>query len=187
MDYEIRVERPDDVDAIATVVAAAFGSPFEAQMVADIRASGDFVPELSLVAEHDGEIVGHVLVSSVALHDGDNHHRVPCLSPLAVVSTHERQGIGSALVRDVVARVDALGEPFVVLEGSPAYYGRLGFEYSVPFGVHITLPDWAPPEAAQISRLSHYDPAIRGLVVYPKAALDAIEADPHDARTPRPE
>jgi len=179
----IRVEQAADVDAIAAVVDAAFGSPYESQMVADIRASSDFVPELSLVAELDGVVVGHVMVSYVGLRDGERRHRIACLSPLAVEPAHQRRGIGSALVRDVVARCDARGEPFVVLEGSPAYYGRLGFEPSVPLGIRFTLPDWAPPEAAQISRLRNYDPEIRGLVVYPKAVLDAIAADPDDQRT----
>jgi putative acetyltransferase len=177
METLIRPERAEDVDAIAGVVAAAFGSPVNAQMVADIRASDAFIPGLSLVADVDGVVVGHVMVSYVALYDGSARHRICCLSPLAVAPPHQRRGIGSALVRDVVSRVDALGEPFVVLEGSPVYYGRLGFESSIACGVRIHLPDWAPPEAAQIYRLRNYDPAIRGLVVYPKAVLDAIAAD----------
>jgi putative acetyltransferase len=177
VEAEIRAERADDVDAIARVVEAAFRSPTEARMVANIRASSDFIPELSLVAEDHGVVVGHVMVSYVALHDVAARRRVCCLSPLAVVPERQREGIGSALVRDVVERVDARGEPFVVLEGSPAYYGRLGFESSVAYGVRINLPDWAPPEAAQIYRLRNYDPSLRGLVVYPKAVLDAIAAD----------
>ena len=81
----------------------------------------------------------------------------------------QRRGIGAALVGAVTALVDASGEPLVVLEGRPAYYGRLGFEFSVPHGIHIKLPDWAPREAAQMMRLTNYDPAIRGTVVYPPA------------------
>ncbi|MSO78131.1 MAG: hypothetical protein EXQ79_00810 [Acidimicrobiia bacterium] len=77
--------------------------------------------------------------------------------------------MGSALVRDVTARADARGERLVVLEGSPLYYPRFGFEPSAPLGIHITLPSWAPPEAAQVLRLAKYDPSIRGRVVYPPA------------------
>jgi putative acetyltransferase len=65
----------------------------------------------------------------------------------------------------------------VVLEGSPAYYGRLGFEHSMRYGIVIPLPEWAPPEAAQVMRLSAFDPAdpsLRGTVVYP-AAFDGLE------------
>jgi hypothetical protein len=48
-------------------------------------------------------------------------------------------------------------EPLIVLEGSPGYYSRFGIEYAVPFGITIELPDWAPPEAVQVLRLSRYD------------------------------
>jgi putative acetyltransferase len=113
------------------------------------------------------------MVSYTALHDTAARYRIPMLSPLAVAPDAQRRGIGSALVRAVAALVDARGEPLIVLEGSPAYYGRLGFEYSVPYGIRITLPEWAPPEAAQILRLRTYDPAVRGLVVYPPA-FDAV-------------
>ena len=172
-DLTIRPETPADHVAIGAVVEAAFGSAVEARLVEAIRASEHFVPELSLVAEFDGRVVGHVMVSYTALHDTAARYRIPMLSPLAVAPDAQRRGIGSALVRAVAALVDARGEPLIVLEGSPAYYGRLGFEYSVPYGIRITLPEWAPPEAAQILRLRTYDPALRGLVVYPPA-FDAV-------------
>jgi putative acetyltransferase len=152
------------------VVAAAFGSEAEARLVANIRASDNFVSEWSLVAELAGEVVGHVMVSYVGLRGEDGTDcAVPSLSPLAVAPAWQRQGIGSRLVPAVVARVDERGEPLVVLEGSPVYYARFGFEHSVPHGVHITLPSWAPAEAAQLVRLRAYDPSVRGQIVYPPA------------------
>jgi putative acetyltransferase len=168
-DVTIRTERPDDREAIAEVVAAAFGSPAEARLVEALRSSSSFVPDWSVVAEVLGRVVGHVMVTYATLRDDATEHRIACLSPLAVAPDLNGRGIGSALVRAVTARVDEDGEPLVVLEGSPLYYGRLGFEHSVPHGIHITLPDWAPPEAAQIMRLRNYDASIRGHVVYPPA------------------
>jgi putative acetyltransferase len=173
-DVTIRAERAEDVDAITDVVADAFRSPIEARLAIAIRASPNFVPEWSLVAELRGRIVGHLMVSYVELQDERTTRRIASLSPMSVARDLHRRGIGSALIRAVVARVDEAGEPMVVLEGDPAYYGRLGFEYAVPHGIHITLPDWAPPEAAQITRLTAYDPAIRGRVVYPPA-FDGLE------------
>lgn len=79
----IRAETRDEFDAIETVVAGAFDSPMEAQLVVDIRNSPDFVPAWSLVAEHDGVVVGHVMVSYVRLVDDGTEHRVPGLSPAA--------------------------------------------------------------------------------------------------------
>jgi putative acetyltransferase len=166
----IRPERPEDARAIGEVVTAAFGSPVEARLVEAIRASTHFIPELSLVAERDGAgVVGHVMISHATLDDADAHHRIATLSPLAVAPDVQGQGIGSTLVREVTSRADALGEPLVVLEGSPAFYGRLGFEPASRHGIHIHLPSWAPPEAAQVRLLQHHTPILRGQVLYPPA------------------
>lgn len=175
IDVTIRAEGPKDTREIADVVSGAFGSPTEARLVEAIRASENFIPELSLVAEHDGHVVGHVMISFVTLHDDHTRHRIATLSPLAVAPDIQGQGIGSALVREVTARADALREPLVVLEGSPAFYGRLGFEHAALYGIHITLPSWAPAEAAQVLRLGTYDPTIRGQVVYPPAFNNVSE------------
>jgi putative acetyltransferase len=177
-DLVIRAERAEEFETIAAVVTAAFGSPAEAELIDLIRASPNYVPEWALVAETDGRIVGHTMVSWVGLApegDATDMRRIPCLSPLAVVPTYERRGVGSALVHAVAARVDDAGEPFVVLEGASEYYGRLGFEFSVPLGIHIKLPGWAPPESAQLRRLRAYDPSIRGQLVYPPAYDGVLE------------
>jgi putative acetyltransferase len=168
-DLEIRGESPDDRGAISQVVAAAFGSDAEPRLVEAIRASPSFVGELSLVALLDHRIVGHVMVSIATLRHGDAVHRIANLSPLAVTPDAQRRGIGSALVRSVTSRANDLGEPLVVLEGSPAFYRRLGFEYSVPYGIYMTLPSWAPPQASQVIRLDNYQPHLRGRVEYPSA------------------
>ena len=172
----IRRETAADHAAIGEVVAAAFGSEAEAQLVEAIRASDAYVPELALVAELEGSVVGHVMVSFVGLDDlAGNVRTIASLSPLAVAPDRQGQGIGTALVAAVTAEADRRGEPVVVLEGNPKYYGRLGFEPSAPQGITITLPSWAPPEAAQMMRLGSYDPAIRGHVIYPPAFDGVIE------------
>jgi putative acetyltransferase len=168
-----RPEVPTDFDAIAEVVSRAFGSAREARLVAAIRASPNYVPTWSVVATVDGRVVGHVMVSYATLLDGSIERPIPTLSPLAVDPDHQRRGIGAALVRAVATNVEDTGEPLIVLEGSPWYYSKLGFEHCVPLGITIKLPDWAPAEAAQVLRLSGYDPAVRGLVVYPPA-FDAV-------------
>ena len=173
----IRPESPDDRDAIRQVVASAFESEAEAQLVDRIRASPEYVPEMALVAELDGQIVGHVMISYAVIGNDDGERRISMLSPLAVLPEFQRAGIGSALVRASLAIADAHDEPMVILEGSPAYYGRLGFEHSVNYGIEIHLPDWAPLEAAQVVRLTSFDPddsTLRGTVVYP-AAFDDLE------------
>ena len=172
----MRGERPVDRDAIALVVAAAFNSPVEARLVDAIRASPNFVAEWSLIAEMDGEIVGHVMCSFVTLRSASGERPIVSLSPLAVAPLHQGAGIGGALVRAVAARVEEAGEPMIVLEGNPKYYGRFGFEPATPLGINVRLPDWAPPEAAQVLRLREYDASVRGDIVYPPA-FDAVNHD----------
>jgi putative acetyltransferase len=114
------------------------------------------------------------MVTYATLVDGPTERPVASLSPLSVDPEHQGRGVGSALVRAVTAVVDAAGEPLVVLEGSPWYYARFGFEGSVPLGITITLPVWAPAEASQVLRLARYDPSIRGHLRYP-AAFDVLD------------
>ncbi len=180
-DVEIRLEQISDHQQIRRVVAEAFGSDVEPDLVERIRASPEFVPEMALVAEigdaDDRQIVGHVMISAAVIRHAEGARRIVMLSPLAVTSTHQRRGIGGALVRAVTAIADQLGEPLVVLEGSPKYYPRFGFEPADRHGITIHLPDWAPPEAAQVMLLSAYDspdPTLSGTVVYPPA-FDGVE------------
>jgi putative acetyltransferase len=78
--------------------------------------------------------------------------------------------VGTALIEHALAAADRAGEPLVVLEGSPDYYGARGFEFAGDHGLSLPLPDWAPRAAAQVALLSTYDPddvTLRGRVVYP--------------------
>lgn len=173
----IRPESLDDHAAIRQLVTAAFGSAVEADLVDRIRASTEYVAEWALVAEDDGGIVGHVMVSHAILRNADDEREISMLSPLAVLPDRQRSGIGSALVHAVLDAANERGEPLVVLEGNPIFYGRLGFEHSEVYGISIDLPTWATPEAAQVIRLSTYDPddpTLRGHVIYP-IAFDGLE------------
>jgi putative acetyltransferase len=118
---KVRDERPEDREAVRRVEEAAFGRTEEADIVDALR--GDPAWALSLVAVADGEIVGHLLLSR-----GD---RAMTLGPLAVLPEHQRSGVGAALMREGLARMD---EP-VVLLGHPAYYTRFGFRPAGPEGI----------------------------------------------------
>lgn len=146
-----------------------------------IHDSLNFVPELSLVAENDGAIIGHVMLSYVELAAADSVHRVLTLSPVSVVPAEQRKGAGSALIKSALHRAGEHGEPMVILEGSPNYYGRLGFKDARDFGVFFDLPEWAPPNAGQMYKLANYDPAIKGKVRYPPAFAAAESLRPQMA------
>lgn len=163
----IRPETPADHDAVAAVVEAAFGGPAHARLVAALRAEPSYRPSRALVAIEGDRVVGYVLVTDATRVDGATVGPVANLSPLAVAPDRQGAGIGSALVAAVLATCDAEGEPAVVLEGAPGYYGRLGFEPAAPHGLVLPLPDWAPPEAAQLHRLTAWPGSLPGTVTYP--------------------
>lgn len=170
-DVVIETERPADHAAAAQVVRRAFADqPQVAGMVSAIRESPRYRSGLAFVARVEDQVVGFVMLSGTDLVDEEGIRRdVLTLTPLAVLPEFERRGIGSALVATAIAEADRRLEPLVVLEGSPRYYGRLGFRFASDFGIHMDLPDWAPPEAAQVYPLSNYDPRVRGRVEYPPA------------------
>ena len=117
------------------------------------------------------------MISHAVIRNDDGDRRISMLSPLAVDPAHQRRGIGRALVEASLQIADSLGEPIVILEGSPAYYGPLGFEHSIRYGIEIHLPSWAPSEAAQVKLLTSFDAGrsdLRGTVVYP-AAFDGLD------------
>ena len=165
----IRPERPADFPAIRALVAGAFGSDAEADLVEAIRASEHYIAEMALVAELDGQVIGHVMISGATLRSSAGDRSIVMLSPLAVTPSHQKTGVGSALVRAAAAIADERAEPLCVVEGDPAYYGRFGFEPSYQHGIEITVPDWAPREAGQVLRLAAYDSSLTGSVVYPPA------------------
>src|SRR5882724_2480829 len=100
----IRPESTADFDQIADVVTRAFGRPGVAELVRLIRASDNYVPALSLIAERDGRIIGHIMLSHCTLEDNSRLHRVLMLSPLAVDPQLQGQGIGSRLIQEAIRR-----------------------------------------------------------------------------------
>jgi putative acetyltransferase len=166
----IRPEEPSDYAAINNVVTDAFGRPNEAKLVRLLRASDVYLPDLTFVAEDEGEIVGHIMLSYAELH-GTGPDRVLSLAPLAVKPERQRDGIGIALTSAALEAADARGEPLVIVLGHAEYYPRFGFEPARSHG--IEPPDDAiPDEVFMVRRLRAYDPAIRGRIVYP-APFDA--------------
>ena len=168
-ELNINREQPTDNSDIRDLLVAAFESEAEGDLVEKIRASDDYIQDLSLVAMQQGVVVGHIMISRVGLVDGGTRREVHSLAPVAVAPQFQRQGIGGRLVRAATEAADGRGLALVLLEGNPAYYSRFGFEYAAPHGIHFDLPDWAPPEAGQVIRLTNYDASLRGRVVYPPA------------------
>lgn len=156
----IRREQPDDIPAITEVHAAAFDTELEANLVTTLRASDAWLPPLSLVAEDHGRIVGHVVCTRAHIAG------VPALGlgPLGVRPSHQKSGVGSALMHAVLGAADALDEPVVVLLGHTDYYPRFGFEPAIRHGIESPDSSWG--EHFQARLLSTYDSSMRGAFAY---------------------
>jgi putative acetyltransferase len=162
----VNVRRADaaDLEAALAVHRAAFGRHDEAEMAAAIVESSQFPPELSLAAVVGDRIAGHVISSWVGL-EGSNR-RLLQLGPIGVLPELQGQGIGSALVRASLDGTRALGEPLLLLEGNPAYYGRFGFVRADELGL-IPPPEALYDWAFQVAVLDEAAELPRGRVVYP--------------------
>jgi putative acetyltransferase len=131
----IRPERPEDHEAVARLVEQAFGQPDEARLVAALRNSPAFLPELSLVALDAGRVVGHVLFPRVEVKSPLASHPALALAPLAVLPAFQNRGIGSSLVRRGLADARERGHGVVIVLGHPGYYPRFGFVPAEPLGI----------------------------------------------------
>ena len=158
----IRAARPEDAAAIRRVHEEAFGRPAEADLVEALEAEGRTV--MSLVATIDDElVVGHVLVSLA--HVGET--AILALAPLGVLPEHREGGHGHALVRAAVATARETAFPVMVVIGSPAYYGKLGFEPARRLG--LKPPFKIARETWRAVRLPAWDDTLRGTVRYADA------------------
>jgi putative acetyltransferase len=122
------------------------------------------VPELCLVAIHQGSVVGHIAFSRARLAFGP---QVLALAPMGVLPEHQFHGAGSALVSDALRRAAETPFPLVVVLGHADYYPRFGFESADALG--IEAPFDVPTEAWMAYRLPRYTPDARGTLVYPEA------------------
>jgi putative acetyltransferase len=138
----IRTEQVMDIPKIDAVNRAAFASATEAAIVDVLRSSAENVT--SLVAEEDGEILGHIMFSPVQL-IGAADVCATALAPMAVTPDRQRAGIGSALVRAGLEECRRLGIDAVFVVGHPTYYPRFGFKSasSLGFVCEFDVPDEA--------------------------------------------
>ena len=159
----IRPAADGDAGAVREVLLAAFPSAAEADLVEQLAADGDLA--LSFVAAVDGKVVGHIAFSRMAVFaDGE---RVPALglAPVAVLPSHQKQGIGGRLIERGLAAANGRGAAIAFVVGDADYYGRFGFrcETAAPFaspyaGPHF-MAQWLSSPRVPSSGQAEYAPA----------------------------
>jgi predicted N-acetyltransferase YhbS len=127
MSILIRQEQPADYPAVFALVEQAFrdlkiSDHTEQYLVERLRKSDAFIPELSLVAEDNGKIVGHILLTKLKIQNGQQEFESLSLAPVAVLPEYQRQGIGAMLIEEAHRVAKSLGYTSVILVGHENYY-----------------------------------------------------------------
>ncbi len=148
----IREERSSDLKTINEINDLAFGQPQEALVINKIRASGAEI--LSLVAEIDDRVVGHIFFSPAEIEYNDEKIVGMGLAPMAVLPEFQKKGIGKALINESLNILNKKQTAFIIVLGHPAYYPKFGFERASKYGIKCQWQD-VPDEAFMIMILNH--------------------------------
>lgn len=138
--FAIREEEIRDREAVRGVNAAAFGGGAEGALVQQLYDDGEVL--IGLVAEVEGQVVGHILFSRLPIETEQGSVVAAALAPLAVLPEWQRQGIGTALVREGLTLCRERRVLAVVVLGDPGYYGRFGFRAELASGLQTP---WSGP------------------------------------------
>ena len=133
----IRQAREEDAEAVRALNDAAFGTPEEAQIVAQLAKSGDSLA--SLVAHNDHEILGHVQFFKIAV---DGEDVAAGLGPMSVSPEYQNEGIGGGLIRFGLTMMEGQGRALVFVLGHPDYYPKFGFSPEI---AEAFLAPWSGP------------------------------------------
>jgi len=168
----IRTEEVKDYPEVYTLNYEAFGGrDDESKLIEKIRQSKFFVPELSLVAELEGKIVGNIVLSKASVVGEQEVHEVIVLAPIAVKPGLQKKGIGGELIQEGLRRCRNLGYSLVLLIGHPEYYPRYGFQSARQYQLELRqfeVPDhvFMVRELVEGALMN-----IRGELKYPDAFL----------------
>ncbi len=139
----LRPAKPDELGIILDIHRQAFGRELEALVAEKLTILPEYLPDLSLVAETEEGIVGHVMLSLFHHENPDWERRIVALGPIGVLPHLQREGIGSALMRGAIERAAGAGYRGIALLGHPTYYPRFGFRPASTWGISFSydVPD----------------------------------------------
>ena len=172
MNLIIRQEKDSDHQAVFDLIEKAFrmmekSDHQEHFLVEKLRNSEAFVPELSLVAEFGGKIIGHILLTKIKIISGDKSFDSLALAPVSVSPSVQKKGVGKELMKAAHRKAKDLGYKSIVVVGHPEYYPKFGYEKLQKYS--IELPFEVPPEAAMIVEIAQNGlQGVSGKVEYAK-------------------
>ncbi|MCT3897683.1 N-acetyltransferase [Elizabethkingia anophelis] len=177
MNILFRQENKDDYTAVSNVIQKAFekeemSDHSEQYLVERLRNSEAFIPELSIVAEINQKVAGHILLSMIKIVNNENKEfESLALAPVSVLPEYQGKGIGGKLIETAHKKAKELGFGSVILLGHESYYPRLGYEMAKKYG--IKLPFDVPDENCMaIELIKGSLEEVEGTVVYPKAFFE---------------
>lgn len=161
----IRQETVDDYKEVYELITEAFATAEHADgneqdLVAALRKGTAFIPELSLVAEIDGRLAGHILFTKANVNDVE----VLALAPLSVRPEYQRQGVGTALINEGHKIAKSLGYQYSVVLGSETYYPRVGYIPAQQLGIEV--PEGFPAENFMAIQLQKNAQPLNGSITY---------------------
>ena len=168
----IRQETPKDYKDVFYLIEKAFRTEQysdhkEQFLVERLRKSDAFIPELSLVAEVDGKIVGHILLTKLKIKNAADSFDSLALAPVTVLPEFQGIGIGGKLIAESHKRAKGLGHQSIVLLGHESYYPKFGYQRADKF--EIELPFKVPKENCMVIELVENGlNGVSGMVEYPK-------------------
>ncbi|THU41944.1 N-acetyltransferase [Niastella caeni] len=127
MNISIRPEQPADIDEIYELNKLVFGQDNEAKLVDHVRQGSNFIPQLSLVAFSDDELIGYILFSQITISNGDYRHLSLGLTSMVVHSDYQKRGIGAKLITYGLQKAADLGFTDVFVFGHEYYFPKFGF------------------------------------------------------------
>lgn len=169
----IRKEVANDHKAVFKLIKKAFASEAvsdhkEQFLVERLRKSAAFIPELSLVAEVNREIVGHILLTKIKIKNETSEFGSLALAPVSVLPSFQGKGIGGKLITTAHQQAKALGYQSIVLLGHETYYPKFGYQQADNYG--IKLPFDVPKENCMVIELVENGlNGAYGVVEYPQA------------------
>jgi len=176
----IRPENARDADAIGDLIKRTYADvPYsdhrEHLMVERLRHSAAFLPELSLVAEVGGKMVGHVLLSKICISGSGRALDSLALAPLSVMPAFQNQGVGSSLLTYAHERATDLGFGSIVVVGNPDYYPKFGYKPLRSYGLEVDF-DVREDHCFAIELVEGHLAGLGGLVEYPAQWMELVSA-----------